>query len=184
MRASPLLALACLIATVAGCGGDGEPRAQRPPRAVELDVSSPSDTAVVRSETVEVYGSVEPAGATVRVLGRRAAVGGGSFHAEVPLEPGANVIDVIATAPGRGPAMTALRVAREVPVEVPELVGLEVPAAERRLADAGLRSEVTRGGGLFDGLLPGEPAVCEQDPAAGTAVRRGSVVALTVARSC
>jgi Glucodextranase, domain B/PASTA domain len=183
MRASPVLVLACLAAAAAGCGGE-EPRAQRSPAPVELDVTSPSDTAVVRTSTVEVQGSVEPAGAAVQVLGRTAEVSGGAFVAEVPLEPGANVIDVIATARGRGPAMTAIRVTREVPVAVPDLDGLEVPDAESDLAGAGLRSDVTRGGGLFDDFLPGELAVCEQDPPAGTRVRRGTIVKVTVARSC
>ena len=55
---------------------------------------------------------------------------------------------------------------------------------EERLADVGLVPEVTERGGLLDELLPGEPAVCEQDPEPGTEVRRGTTVRVEVARSC
>jgi hypothetical protein len=184
MRSCPLLVLACLAAAAVGCGGDDGRRAQQALVPVELDVNSPADMAVVRTETVDVRGTVEPAGATVRVLGRLAEVSGGTFTAQVSLEPGANVIDVMATARGRGPALTAFRVTRELPVKVPDLDGLEVPEAEERVADVGLELQVTEGGGLFDDLLPGEPGVCEQDPAAGAEVRRGTVVDVEVRRSC
>jgi hypothetical protein len=184
MRSCPLLVLACLAAAAAGCGGDDGQRGQQALVPVELDVSSPADMAVVRTETVDVRGTVEPAGATVRVLGRLAEVSRGTFTAQVSLEPGANVIDVMATARGRGPALAAFRVTRELPVEVPDLDGLEVPEAEERVADVGLELRVTEGGGLFDDLLPGELGVCEQDPEAGAEVRRGTVVDVEVRRSC
>jgi hypothetical protein len=180
----PLLILACLAAVATGCGGDDDQRAQRALVPVGLDVTTPRDMAVVRSETVEVRGTVSPPAAGVRVLGQAARVSGGTFSALVPLEPGTNVIDVLATARGRGPAMTALRVTRELPVIVPDLDGLEVPEVERRLGEAGLKADVTKGGGLLDDLLPGEPAVCEQDPEPGAEVRRGSTVRVKVARSC
>jgi hypothetical protein len=183
MRARSVLVLACLAAAAAGCGGDGE-RRQPAPLPVELDISSPADMAVVRTDAVEVSGSVRPAGATVRVQGEEAEVSGGRFRAEVGLEPGANVIDVIATARGRAPVLTAFRVTREMPVEVPDLDGLEVREVQERLGELGLEAEVTEGGGLLDDLLPGEPAVCEQDPAPGTEVRRGTTVKVEVARAC
>jgi hypothetical protein len=139
---------------------------------------------VVQSETVEVRGTVEPAGANVRVLGEAADVSGGTWSTQVPLNPGANVIDVIATARGRGSAMTAFRVTRELPVEVPDLDGLEVPDVEKQLSDAGLQVTVDERGGLLDDLLPGEPVVCEQDPEPGTEVRRGTTVRVEVSRGC
>lgn len=183
MRSS-VLVLACLAAAAAGCGGNDGERAERPPAPVELAVDAPADEAVVREESVEVRGTVEPAGATVRVMGEDAAVSGGTFTADVALEPGANVIDVMATARGRGPAMTAVRVTREPNVEVPDLDGLEVEEAQDRVADAGLELDVTEGGGLFDDLLPGEPAICNQDPEAGEQVRRGTTVHVETAKSC
>jgi beta-lactam-binding protein with PASTA domain len=94
------------------------------------------------------------------------------------------VVDVIASARGRAPALLAVRVTRELPVEVPDLGGLTVEDAESRLADAGLRAEVEDDGGFFDELLPGDPVVCEQDPEAGSQVRRGKVVLLTIAKQC
>jgi Glucodextranase, domain B/PASTA domain len=183
MRSS-LFVLTCCAATIAGCGGDGEERAQRAPPAVALAVTAPDDGSVVRTETVEVRGIVEPAAAAVRVLGREAAVSGGTFTAEVALDPGANVIDVIAAARGRGPAMTAVRVTRELPVQVPDLGGLEAAEAQEKVEEVGLELEVSETGGLLDELLPGEPAVCEQTPAPGDEVRRGTTVHVEVSRSC
>ena len=183
MRASTVLILACLV-TAAGCGGDDDERAQRPLVPVELEVSAPADQAVVQSETVEVQGTVEPAGSAVRVLGKRADVNGGTFRADVALEPGANVIDVIATARGRATAMTAFRVTRVQHIPVPDLDGLEVPEVESELSDAGLKPDITERSSLIDELLPGDPSVCEQDPAPGTEVRRGTTVHVEVAKSC
>jgi glucodextranase-like protein/PASTA domain-containing protein len=183
MRVPTLLIVACL-ATAAGCGGDGNERAQRPLAPVKLNVNEPNDMAVVQSDTVEVQGTVEPAGATVRVLGDEAEVSGGTFRAQVTLDPGPNVIDVIATARGRGTAMTAFRVTRELPVEVPDLDGLQVQEVEDKLSEAGLRPQIDQRGGLIEELLPGEPAVCQQDPEPGTEVRRGTTVRVEVSKSC
>jgi hypothetical protein len=183
MRVPTLLIVACL-ATAAGCGGDGNERAQRPLAPVKLNVNEPNDMAVVQSDTVEVQGTVEPAGATVRVLGDEAEVSGGTFRAQVALDPGPNVIDVIATARGRGTAMTAFRVTRELPVEVPDLDGLQVQEVEDKLSEAGLRPQIDQRGGLIEELLPGEPAVCQQDPEPGTEVRRGTTVRVEVSKSC
>lgn len=184
MCARTLVAFTCLAAVVTGCGGNDNDRAQRALVPIRLDVNEPADNAVVQSDSVEVRGTVEPAGASVRVLGDRADVSGGTFSAQVALEPGANVIDVIATARGRATAMTAFRVTRELPVEVPDLDGLEVPQVEEELSDAGLRPDISQRGGLIEELLPGEPAVCEQDPEPGTEVKRGTTVRVEISKSC
>jgi len=185
MRARPLLAASCVTAALAGgCGGDGEPRAAQVLDVVALEVSGPVDMEVVRGEAIDVHGSVQPAGAAVRVLGGPAEVSAGTFTASVPLEPGVNVIDVIATARGREPALTALRVTREMPVVVPDLGGKEVPEVQEELSTLRLELEVETGGGLLDELLGGEPAVCEQQPEAGAEVRPGSTVEVVVARRC
>jgi hypothetical protein len=185
MRLQPVLVAACLAAVAGGCGGDDDPRAQRPPAAVDLTVSSPNDMATVRAESVEVQGTVAPASAAVMVLGQRAAVStGGTFKVKVALEPGANVIDVMATAPARGPAMTAFRITREVPIEVPDLDGKTVDEVQSTLGGLGLKPEIEEGGGLLEDLLPGDPSVCTQDPAPGAEVRRGAAVHVMVSKSC
>ena len=94
------------------------------------------------------------------------------------------MIDLMATARGRRPAITAVRVTRELPVHVPDLDGLEVAEARERWEEVGLELEITESGGLLDELLPGEPAVCEQTPSAGDEVRRGTTVHVEVSRSC
>jgi PASTA domain/Glucodextranase, domain B len=184
MRARPVPLVACLAVVAVGCGGGEEKPAPRALAPVVLELTEPSDEAVVRTSTVRVRGSVSPAGADVRVDGRAAEQEGETFSLEVSLEPGANVLDVIASARGRAPVLTAIRVTREMPVEVPDVTGLATEEAESRLSDAGLEPEVHDGGGLFDGLLPGEPAVCAQEPEAGAMVRRGTVVAVSVAKRC
>jgi hypothetical protein len=186
MHARPLVVASCLaVALVAeGCGGD-DPRAAPRLKPVTLQVGEPSDTAVVRTDVVSLRGSVEPASAAVEVMGRRAQVSaGGSFTASVPLRAGANVIDVIATARGREPSMTALRVTREVLVEVPDLGGMNADEVRSRLDEAGLEAEVEEAGGVIEELLPGEPDVCEQQPEAGTEVRPGSAVRVYLSKSC
>src|SRR3954452_9722483 len=114
LRPSSLLgaASAVLAVALAGCGGDGATD-PKPPPPVRLEISSPLDTALVESGTVEVRGTVSPARAQVRVQGRTAQVSGGAFSAVVPLDDGANVIDVAATARDRSAALTAFRVTRQ-----------------------------------------------------------------------
>jgi len=186
MRPKSLLVIACLAAASAGCGGgDDQKGVQRPPAPVDLKVSAPNDQATVRAETVEVRGTVVPAGATVQVLGQRAAVsGGGTFTSTVALQPGANVIDVMATASGRAATLTAFRVTREVPVIVPDLGGKTADEVRKMLGDLGLKASVDESGGLLEPLLPGDPAVCTQDPSAGSQVRSGATVHVVVSKSC
>ena len=152
---------------------------------VVLEVTAPVSAAVVTGEEVDVSGSVEPSGATVTVLGRPAPVADGEFEVTVPLEPGSNVIDVLASAREREPAMEAVWVTREMPVRVPELGGLELGEAEEAVAQAGLGLEVEeRSGGLLDDLFGGEATVCEQEPGVGTLVRPGSSVRVVAVPGC
>jgi hypothetical protein len=159
-------------------------RRERSLRPVHLEVTAPADVAIVRDGTLDVRGRVSPVGAKVWVLGRPAQVSGGTFTAVVPLEHGRNVVDVAATARGRRTALAAFRVTRDERVAVPDLAGVAAGDVEREVEPLGLRVEVSRGGGLLDRLLPGDPVVCEQGPAAGTRVRRGRTVRVVVARSC
>ena len=101
----PALLLSAFVACVAGavafagCGGDAPPK--QPTEHVRLEISGPADGSTLRRGTAEVRGSVSPRASAVTVLGRPALVSDGRFEIVVPLEPGVNVIDVMATAPRR-----------------------------------------------------------------------------------
>ena len=177
-----VLAVACVV--LGGCGDDDPPAPAPPLEAVRLQITAPADSATVRGGNVDVRGRVSPAVSEVTVLGRPALVTEGRFTAVVPLEPGANVIDVIATAPRRRPALTALRVTRDILVTVPQLADVEEEELARVLEPLGLRAEVERGGGILDVLRSGPTVVCEQEPAAGARVRRGGIVQVVVAKRC
>lgn len=178
-RYAPALLVLALL--VHGCGQD-DPPARLP--AVELRLTAPSDGAVVREESVEVTGQVEPADARVSVQGTPATVSDGRFSTTVPLGPGANVIDVSASADEHRSIADALRVVREVPVEIPEVDGESPDDAVRILEDLGLEVEVRRRGGLIDELIPRGLGVCGTDPAGGSEVPAGSRVVLEVSRLC
>src|SRR3954454_21084843 len=113
------LAAAPITALAGGCGAD------RPaPAPVRLQITAPPDEAVVRDAQVQLRGTVRPATATVTVEGRRAAISEGEFHATVVLQPGTNVVDVMASAGEARPALTAIRIRRRVTVDVPDVTGL------------------------------------------------------------
>jgi Glucodextranase, domain B/PASTA domain len=173
--ALPLL-LACGCAS--GCGDSPD---QRP---VRLEITAPTDAAVVHHESVEVRGLVHPRRARVLVLGRPARVAGGEFRAVVPLQAGSNLIDVGASARGSAPAWNALRVTREVLVTLPDLIGAVRGDAIDQLDALGLRAEVEEEGDLLDELLGGDWIVCETDPPAGGEVPRGASIHLAVSRGC
>jgi hypothetical protein len=182
MRAPTIAAAVALTALAPACGDDSEP--PRRESSVKLELTSPADSAVVRSETVEIRGRVQPGGANVKVLGREIAVDGGSFRAEVPLEPGANLIDVSAGARGRRTDFAVARIVREVRLPVPDVVGSDADTAQEQLEGLGLTVGVENSGGFFDPLLPGDPKVCDLEPEPGTQVLPGSEVILLVARDC
>jgi hypothetical protein len=179
-RLGLLLAAACPLA-LAACGGSSSTSAKPP---VRLSVDAPGDGAVVHDGTVQISGRVSPAGASVTVLGRSAAIAGGTFTASVRLQAGDNVIDVMATAPSARPALTAVRILREITIRVPDVTGDSPGTARSRLEQAGLRADVHQSGGLLDDLLPTNPSVCDMSPASGTRVARGSTVRLRASKVC
>jgi hypothetical protein len=172
-----------LLATLAlaGCGAPARPATS--PR-VELKLSSPGDGGMLRADTVDVTGTVAPAGAAVTVAGRAATVDGSSFTATVPLRPGGNVIDVTASSPGHRPAADALRVVRDMRVRLPSLVGYEESDAFDRLKGLGLRPVEKRDDSWLDRLLPGTVGVCATRPKRGTLVAPDSTVTVIVAKNC
>lgn len=181
MRA-PVICLLLAVVGLAGCGEAAEPEAALP--GVRLAVLSPRDTETTTSTSMTVTGTVRPAGATVLVDGEEADVSGGRFSHTVTLDGGTNIIDVEAGAPRRPAAMTAVRVVRQVPVEIPDVSGEDPDTAEQRLRGLGFEVEQERGGGLLDDLLGGDPGVCGSDPEAGDRALPGSTVTLDVRRNC
>jgi multidrug efflux pump subunit AcrA (membrane-fusion protein) len=180
----PLIAGALGAALLlAGCGGSAAPRAAG---SVRLAIAAPRDMASVRDGSVQLSGTVHPAGATVTVRGRRASIaGGGSWTASVPLEPGVNVVDVLASSGSSRPALTALRVRRIVDIDVPDVSGLSADDAKQQIEDAHLVAKTqTDDGGFFDQILGGDPQVCSTDPEAGTTVDPGSTVTIHLSRRC
>jgi beta-lactam-binding protein with PASTA domain len=103
----------------------------------------------------------------------------------VDLEPGVNVIDVLASAGPARPALTAVRVRRLIQVAVPDVAGLSVADATKQLEDRGLKADVqTAGGGFFDDLLGAKPKVCQTTPSAGEQVDPGASILVTAAPRC
>ena len=170
-----------LTAPVAGCGDDdAQPALPR----VRVAVTAPADAAVVDSDAVTVEGRVAPARARVRVLGKTVRTSSGRFSTEVALEPGANVVDVSASAEGHRPDVAAIRVMRRMPVQIPPLEGEPLDTALDQLEALGLRVDVERGGGLLDELLGGELRVCGTDPDEGKTVRPGTTVTVVASPGC
>lgn len=174
-RASALV----LLALVAGCG---QKHTAAPP--VKLSVDAPADRQLLRDDKVEVHGVVSPATAEVRVEGKSVGVQGGRFSTTVQLLPGTNLIDVQAGAKDAKPAMVALRVRRQVTVQVPDLSGFTPSDAKDQLAGLGLEADVQEAGGILEFLLPEDARVCQQDPAAGTQVDPGTTVHVLAAKRC
>lgn len=174
------VAAALVAAALAGCGADDDP----PRRGVKLTINSPGDQAVLRDDSVQIAGRVSPARSKVRVRGDEVDVRDGAFEARVSLEPGTNVVDVLASANDARPAMLALRVQREVTVQVPDLLGFGPGDAEDALASLGLEADIQKSDGLFDVLLPVDARVCQTDPTAGTTVEPGTVVTVSVSKTC
>jgi hypothetical protein len=182
MRLTLLAGAACAL-LLSACGGGDKPAAAVAP--VRLQVTAPADQDAVRDTSVEIRGTVSPASATVVVRGARASNSGGTWTAQVSLEPGVNVVDVLASAGRARPALTALRVRRIVDVQVPDLVGLSADDARSQLEDANLKADLqTENGGFFDELLGGKPRVCQTSPTAGAHVDPGSTVVVQLARRC
>ena len=181
MRFLAVILAAGLLVT--GCGWSAQSQTTSTPR-VKLKLALPDDASTTFEDRVEISGTVSPADSTVKVAGEAAEVSGGEFAAEVALEPGGNVIDVSASAPGRRPATDAVRVERDIRVKIPTLVGLEVDQARSELGKLGLKAEEEQGGSWLDRVIPGVEYVCAADPAEGQRVLPNSTVTLLTQRQC
>ena len=168
-----------MAALAAGCGGDDSPR------PVGLTLVTPADGAVVHTGVVEVRGRVSPAGARVLVAGRPAAVTGAEFRGRVRLREGSNVIDVGASADGARTTWSALRVARQTLVRVPDLAGVERDEALDRLRELGLRAEVEESrAGCSTSCWRRAVACARPSRARARSCRAGRASRVTVARGC
>jgi hypothetical protein len=172
-----LLAAGLLLSA---CGETPRPASE--PR-VKLKLDAPSSGGTTRDDHIAVSGSVTPADAAVQVMGVAAQVTAGEFTADVKLQPGGNVIDVTAAAPGRRTATDALRYSRDMRVDVPNVLFKSPDDASAALKDTGLVGVVEEDGTWLDKLL-GNPQVCASDPPAGTAVAKGTKVTLQTASDC
>jgi hypothetical protein len=177
MRRLALLAIPLALALAACGSGTAGPR-------MTLKLSAPADARTLRAASVHVQGTVSPGDASVQVNGEAAQVQGGSFAAEVALSPGANVIDVTASAPGRRPVADAVRVMRDMRVELPDLVGTPESEATAKLGALGMRPRSDDLRSFLDRIVPGDPEVCQMRPGAHALVEKGATVTIVVARSC
>jgi len=164
---------------LAACGG-----AARTPPPVQLSLDSPGDGSTTLSSEVVVSGRVSPGAASVLVGGRSVPVLGGSFSTQVAVRPGSNVIDVLAGAPRARPAMSAVRIYRQILVAVPDLTGDSPSTASASLSSLGLSPSVQNVGGWVQSLIPAPLQVCRMDPPAGRQLVPGSTVWLEVAKVC
>jgi Glucodextranase, domain B/PASTA domain len=178
VRRAVLLLLAPLALTA--CGGGSAP--QRAP--VRLTVDSPSDGAHLLADTATVSGSVSPRTASVLVAGRRVKVDGGTFSTQVNLTAGTNVVDVLAGSTHSPAAMAAVRIYREVTIEVPDVTGEKPSEAAVQLTERGLKPTTENPGGDFDFLIPRSRRVCSTDPEAGRRVAPGSTVKVITGKFC
>jgi hypothetical protein len=175
-----LIVLLAAGLVLSACGETPRPTAE--PR-VKLKLAAPNSGGSTRADHIAVSGSVTPADASVQVMGVDAQVSGGEFTADVRLQPGGNVIDITASAPGRRSAAGAVRYLRDMSVDVPNLLRKSPEEASAALKDIGLGAVIEEDGTWLDRLL-GNPQVCATNPPAGTAVAKGTKVTLRTAPDC
>jgi beta-lactam-binding protein with PASTA domain len=152
---------------------------------VTLTLSSPADGTRIEASVATIAGVVSPRDARVLVVGQTVKAGAdGSFSAAVPLVPGTNLIDVIASAPHAQPAMAALRVIRFVLVTVPDVTGKSPSDAAAAIRGAGLKPQLHGDSDPFAFLLPFSEQVCSQSPNGGHQVEPNTTVAISLGKLC
>jgi hypothetical protein len=166
-------------AALAGCGSSARPEPQ-----IHLQVSEPADGAVVTAGSVTVSGNVTPLATGVLVLGHRVAVRSGSFSTQVQLQPGSNLLDVLAGAAHAKAAMTAVRVYRQILVTIPDVSNDSPPNAAKALVALGLHVHLKDTDPFYSFLIPGGQGVCGTSPGAGQRVDPGATVTISVSKTC
>jgi hypothetical protein len=172
---------ALLALLVVGCGNRTLPAAA----PVKLTVESPTDGARQVADSATITGVVAPHHARVLVLGHSVSADrSGHFTASVPLVPGTNLIDVIASAPRAQPAMLSLRVTRYVLINVPDVTGRSPNDAVARIRAAGLTPVLHADSNPLSFLLPFSTQVCNQSPSGGSRVEPDTRVTLNAGKVC
>lgn len=182
-RAILLRAFAATVtaAILAACGA----AAHTHTAPVRLRFSSPGDGARVEASDATVSGVVSPRDARVLVVGHAVDPSAdGSFSTSVPLVPGTNLVDVIASAPHAQPVMTTIRVIRYVLVSVPDVTGENPSHAAAAIRNAGLRPQLEGDSNPFAFLLPFSEQICAQSPNGGARVSPDSTVTLQIGKLC
>jgi hypothetical protein len=177
VRASALAIAALLLV---GCGATARPEPQ-----IHLSVAAPADGTVVTNGSVTVSGSVSPVGARVLVLGQPVATAqNGTFSAEVQLQPGTNLVDVLAGAVHDKAAMTAVRVYRQILVTVPNVSNDSPNAATKALQALGLHVKINDTDPFYSFLIIGSKDVCGISPSPGRRVAPGTTITISVSKTC
>jgi hypothetical protein len=171
-------AAACVLA-VTGCGSSARPEPQ-----IKLRITTPVDGTTVTTGSITLTGTVSPLGTSVLVLGRTVPVTHGGFTTTVTLQPGSNLVDVLAGARRAQGAMTATRVYRQVLITIPNVDSDSPAAAKSALAALGLHPQTHNTDSIFDFLIPTSAAVCGTSPAAGHRVLPGAEVTITISKTC
>lgn len=146
--------------------------------SASVSITSPLSGATIAADSVTVSGTFEgPAGSAVTVNGIAAVTTGSSFVvASVPLQPGANTLTAVTTAPNRESATQSISVTGAAPaaVRVTPVVaqGLAPLDATFTLINTSGRSLLSvqadyTGTGSFESLDPGAP-LAHRYTAAGT----------------
>jgi hypothetical protein len=172
------------VCLVLGACGEREIAPALPP--VQLVVDHPFDAQTVDADSIEVSGHVTPTDALVRVNGDAVSVSRGAFQTTVTLVGGVNVIDVEAGADRHPAAAEAVRVTREIRVEIPvDITSLSPDEAAQALTDLGLKPRLVDASTLIDIFdVLGDPGVCGTVPDPGTRLLPGSTVRVGIANRC
>jgi hypothetical protein len=116
MKSASVVTWGILAIGLFGCGGGGSTTVTQTAagsgQAVVVDVTSPTDGALIASGSVPVRGTVDPPNATVEIEGHPVAAGNGTFVGTAKLGSGRTTIEVTASAPNETPGSASVNVTR------------------------------------------------------------------------
>lgn len=118
------------------------------------------------------------------MLGRAIATDRGEFTTQVQLQPGSNLVDVLAGAAHDNAAMTAVRVYRQILVTIPNVSNDSPDGAAKALVALGLQVRLKDTNPFYAFLIPGGQGVCGTSPGSGHRVLPGTTVTVSVSKTC